>query len=645
MKFTGKININAVGVMRKLTYRENTEIFFLFEIFLNIFFLFHEILHFILVTGFNKYNIMSDNKVAVSKDYVDDSVTFDSFNLDPRLLQAINKLGFEHPTLIQSQSLRLSLQEKKDIIAKASTGSGKTAAYCIPILQSILVDNESNSNSTNEIQSVVLVPTKELAQQVSSFFKELTMYCGKVSRSVNLNEIVNDQLLSSILNEKPEILVSTPSRLLSIIEANSNVNLMNLKYLVIDEVDLMISYGYDEDLDKLTHYLNLKQHMQVFMMSATLNEDINGLKEKFCNKPAILKLQDLDNQNRRLLQYYIKTNEYDKFLLIYVILKLNLIRGKILVFVNNLDRGYKLKLFLQNFGIRSCILNSELPINSRLHILEEFNKNVYNLLIATDESNEYDEEDGENEENNDNIEELDTESTSETINNTKANAKKSKKNNSNKEYGVTRGVDFKNVACVINFDLPTSSKAYIHRVGRTARGGKNGMALSFVVMKNEWGKHKPSSLPSARKDERVFAKIERTQTKLGYEMSPYQFDNKQLDNFRYRMDDSFRSITQTAVREARLKEIKMELMTSEKLKRHFEENPQDLATLRHDKALSKIRADVNLKRVPDYLLPPGARQDVTKTGFVPFSKNKKRSQGKRRTGVKKKVDVLKRHRK
>jgi ATP-dependent RNA helicase DDX56/DBP9 len=591
---------------------------------------------------------MSEGKVSVSKDYVDDAVTFESFNLDPRLIQAINKLGFEHPTLIQSQSIKLSLQEKKDIIAKASTGSGKTAAYCIPIIQSILleteteIETETETNSgKNEIQSVILVPTKELAKQVTTFLKELTIYCGKIVKTINLNEIVNDQLLTSVLNEKPEILVSTPSRLLTIMEENSNINLMELKYLVIDEVDLILSYGYDEDLEKLTNYLNLKQRMQVFMMSATLNEDINELKQKFCNKPAILKLQDIDNQNKRLLQYYIKTNEYDKFLLIYVILKLNLIKGKILVFVNNLDRGYKLKLFLQNFGIRSCILNSELPINSRLHILEEFNKNVYNLLIATDESNEYDDEENNNTNNNNNNEEEE-----EGENNSNENRKNKKNKKAAKEYGVTRGVDFKNVACVLNFDLPSSSKAYIHRVGRTARGGKSGMSLSFVVLKKEWGKHKASSLLSARKDEKILDKIERTQKKLGYTIEPYQFNENQLDNFRYRMEDSFRSITQTAIREARLKEIKMELMTSDKLKRHFEENPQDLATLRHDKALSKVRSDVNLKRVPDYLLPAGARQDVKKLGFVPFTKNnKRRPQGKRRTGGKKKVDVLKKHRK
>lgn len=551
--------------------------------------------------------------VAVTRDYVDDEKTFEDFNLDPRLIQAINRLGFEHPTLIQSQAIRLSLEEKKDIIAKANTGSGKTGAYCIPIVQSILTDTQK-SNAT---KSVVLVPTKELANQVTSFLNDLIIYCGREIRCMNLNDQVSDRLLKSILNEKPEILISTPARLITILE-NQKINLMDLKYLVIDEVDLMLGYGYNEDLDKLTNYLNLKQSMQIFMMSATLSDELNELKAKFCNKPVVLKLQDVDNQAKRLNQYYIKMNELDKFLYIYVILKLNLLKGKIIIFVNDLDRGYKLKLFLNNFGIRTCILNSELPINSRLHIVDEFNKNVYNLLIATDESNEYDEE-ADNED------------------------KPSKGKKKDNDYSVSRGVDFKNVACVLNFDLPTSSKAYVHRVGRTARGGKSGIALSFVVLKSEFGKHKWSSCPTARKDEKVLARVEKMQKKLGYSIEPYQLDTKQLDNFRYRMEDSFRSVTKTAVREARLKEIKLELMQSEKLKRHFEENPQDLISLRHDRDLSRVRTDSHLKHVPDYLLPPGARSDPKKLGFVPFAKGKKKRQAKK--GGVRKSNPLKKFRK
>ncbi len=562
--------------------------------------------------------------VQVAKDYVDEDISFESLHLDPRLIQAINKLGYEHPTLVQTQSIKLSLEDKKDIIARASTGSGKTAAYCIPIIQSILADKEGSGSSEHHTKAIILVPTKELSKQVCDFLNDLCVYCSKEVRFLNTTEALGDDLLNSLVDEHPEIIVSTPSKLVSIFEAHKNLTFDDLKYFVIDEVDLVVSYGYNDDLEKLSdQYLNMKQGVQVFMMSATLNEDVDALKKRFCTKPAVLRLQDVGDESKDLKQYYIKTGELDKFLLIYVILKLNLIRGKILIFVNDLDRGYRLKLYLQNFGIRSCMLNSELPLNSRLHIVDQFNKNVYHLLIATDESNEHDSDDKEG----------------------KKDAKKSNK----AEYGVSRGVDFKNVACVLNFDLPTSSRAYIHRVGRTARAGKSGISLSFVVDAKEWGKHRASSLPTARKDEKVMERIKRAQAKLGYELEPYQFDKKQLDNFRYRMEDSFRSVTRAAIREARLREIKMELITSEKLKRHFEENPEDLATLRHDKAVSKVRSDQNLKDVPDYLLPKVARKNPSQVGFVPFnSSNKRRNRkgGRKGKGWKKrKVDPLKKFRK
>ncbi|KAG7816282.1 hypothetical protein KL928_004838 [Ogataea angusta] len=532
--------------------------------------------------------------VSVAQDYVDEGVSFDSFDLDARLIQAINKLGFEHPTLIQTQTIKLSLEERKDIIARASTGSGKTAAYCIPIVQSIL----ASGSDSEGVKALVLVPTKELSKQVAEFLGQLTVFCGRYARVLNLNDNVSDQVQLQLLTEGREIYVSTPAKLISVLEKNKSVQLTNLRFLVIDEVDLIVSYGYKDDLDKLGEYLSMKTNTQTFLMSATLNEEVTELKTKFCNKPAVLKLEDVDSDKKKLVQYYIKTSELDKFLLIYVILKLGLIKGKILLFVNELDRGYKLKLFLQNFGIKSCLLNSELPVNSRLHIVEEFNKNVYNLLIATDESNQ---------------------------------------EGQSNDFGVSRGVDFRNVACVLNFDLPVSSKTYVHRIGRTARGGKSGMALSFVVAAKEWGKHKASSLASAKKDEKVLARIERSQSKLGYELKPYQFNMKQVEAFRYRMEDSFRSVTRAAVRDARLREIKQELMASEKLKRHFEENPQDLVTLRHDKDLASVRADAHLKRVPSYLLPEGARPEEKKVGFVPFNKVRK-GRGKKRG---KKVDVLK----
>ncbi|SCW00616.1 LAFE_0C08130g1_1 [Lachancea fermentati] len=568
---------------------------------------------------------MSSDQIA-SAAYIDDAVTFESFQLDSRLLQSIKNNGFINPTLIQSSAIPLALQEKRDIIAKASTGSGKTLAYLIPVVQTILeykkaLSSDSKFGQTSTL-GIILVPTRELAQQVFTVLEKLILFCSKDVHCLNLSSNLSDSVLNSLLLEGPEIIISTPAKLLNVLDTKVNsLSLEELKFLVIDEVDLVLTFGYQEDLMKIARYLPLKKNLQTFLMSATLNDDIQDLKQQFCRSPAILKLNEdeINKDQTKLVQYYVKVSEFDKFLLCYVIFKLGLIKGKTLIFVNDIDRGYRLKLVLEQFGIKSCILNSELPANSRQHIVEEFNKNVYQLLIATDDTEYIKEEDEEEEDDDQGNVPAEAEATnSEAEIKGKKEKKKRTQIKKDKEYGVSRGVDFKNVACVLNFDLPTTAKSYVHRIGRTARAGKSGTAISFVVPLKEFGKHKPSMCRTAKKDEKILSRIIKQQSKLGFEIQPYSFDVKQIEGFRYRMEDGFRAVTQVAVREARVKELKQELLTSDKLKRHFEENPQDLQSLRHDKELHPARVQQHLKRVPDYLLPEAARQDKKKIGFIPF---------------------------
>lgn len=321
-----------------------------------------------------------------------------------------------------------------------------------------------------------------------------------------------------------------------------------------------------------------------------------------------------------MLTGFCKTRcgEDEKFLLVYVIFKLKLIKGKCIIFVGDIDRCYRLKLFLEQFGIRSCVLNSELPFNSRLHIVNEFNKNVYEIIIATDENEvmpDVDDKAADSSEVNEIPENPDTgtEATVEVSRSaTKQLAtKKHRRAYRDKEYGVSRGIDFQNVACVLNFDLPTSSRSYTHRIGRTARAGKSGMALSFVVPTVLFQKHKPTSTKSCENDEKVLAKVIRHQRKRGKEVQPYSFDMKQVEAFRYRMDDALRAVTRVAIREARTREIRQELLASEKLKRHFEENPADLVHLRHDSELRVARIQPHLKHVPDYLLPMAGKSAIS----------------------------------
>jgi ATP-dependent RNA helicase DDX56/DBP9 len=530
-----------------------------------------------------------------------DAETFESLGLDSRLLQAINQAGVTEPTPIQHAAIPLALKERKDIVARAKTGSGKTAAYLIPIIQRLL-----NSNS-NGNRALVLVPTRELADQVSKVIGQLTLFAGKVVSWVNIAQSVGDQVQASLLADTPNMVVATPARALAHIQAD-RIDTNKLEFLVLDEADLLASYGYDDDLQKLSERLQ-GRGVQTFLMSATLSDETETVKSLFCHQAAVLKLADTASADQ-LLQYYVRCSEQDKFLLAYVIFKLSLIKGKTIIFVNDVDRGYRLKLFFEQFGIKSTVLNAELPVASRLHIVQEFNKGIYQLLIATDESTETPDEGAEEEDSRpDDTESLPADKSE------KAKQKKRKRSRDN-EYGVSRGVDFQGVSCVLNFDLPTTSRAYTHRIGRTARGRKSGMALSFVVPQEQHGKHKATTIATTKRDEKVLARVMKAQAKVDNELKPYVFDMKQVEAFRYRMEDALRAVTRVAIREARVKEIRQELLASEKLKRHFEENPEDMANLRHDKELHAARTQTHLKRVPEYLLPKSGQSSTVETGFV-----------------------------
>ncbi|KAF8455342.1 P-loop containing nucleoside triphosphate hydrolase protein [Terfezia claveryi] len=599
---------------------------------------------------------------------LDQETTFASLGLDTRLLQGIAKLGFAHPTAVQAKAIPLAL-EGKDILARAKTGSGKTAAYLLPVLQSILKRKEGGESGGEDGEvkgpsALVLVPTKELADQVCKAVEKLSAYCGKVVRAVNLAQNVSEQVQQSLLAESPDIVISTPSRALAHASPPNQSLTHNLTHLVIDEADLVLSYGYESDL--LSVSKSFPKGLQTFLASATLTSEVETLKKLFCRSPVILRVHDAEDSasdpNGGLKQYVVRCAEDEKFLLLYVIYKLRLIKGKSILFVGDIDRCYRVRLFLEQFGIRACVLNSELPVNSRLHIVQEFNKNVYDIIIATDENEvlgeEPDDEDEETTTNKTEVEvevkdaECDTEmpdaptappSKKQKTNKTKKQPRKADKpkRKRDKEFGVSRGIDFHNVSCVLNFDLPTTSRSYTHRIGRTARAGKAGMALSFVVPAEHFGKHKPTSFPGCKDDEKALRRIQRHQRKraglppvkkpskedaevdrdlegipqnapLAADdiIKPYIFDMTQANAFRYRMTDALRAVTKLKIREARLNELRSELVKSEKLKRWFEENPGELKALRHDVggAAGGVRMMPHLKHVPDYLLP--------KTGVV-----------------------------
>ena len=243
-----------------------------------------------------------------------------------------------------------------------------------------------------------------------------------------------------MLATPPELVVGTPSRLLAQCEAGQLELKTSVKLLVIDEADLVFSYGYEEDLVALLGHLP-KIH-QTMLMSATLGSEVEALRKLVLRRPVVLRLEESDlPEGDQLAQHTIHLRAEDRYLVTYALLKLRLLRGKTIMFLRDIGDCYRLKLFLEHFSINSCVLNSELPLQSRRHIVAQFNKGVYDYVIASDEG----------------------------LKGTLARPKRSGgKKRKDDEYGVSRGVDFEGVANVLNFDFPDSVDAYIHRVGRSA---------------------------------------------------------------------------------------------------------------------------------------------------------------------------------
>ncbi|NP_001084622.1 DEAD-box helicase 56 L homeolog [Xenopus laevis] len=499
------------------------------------------------------------------------ALQFHELGLDDRLLKSIADLGWAKPTLIQEKAIPLAL-EGKDLLARARTGSGKTASYSIPIIQNLL--QAKMMVSEQAIRVIILVPTKELGQQVQQMIRQLTVYCARDIKVADISGQADISAQRPILMEKPDIVVGTPSRVLTHITQQTICVRDTLQALVIDEADLIFSFGFEEDLKNLL--CQLPKIFQSFLMSATFSEDVQALKELVLHNPVTLKLEESQlPDSSQLTQYHIQCEEEDKFLLLYTLLKLSLVRGKTIIFVNEVDRSYRLKLFLEQFSIPACVLNSELPIHSRCHIISQFNQGFYDYIIATDEQSLADP----------------------SVKGRRGEGKKKGgrgQKGQDKEYGVSRGIDFQNVSTVLNFDFPQSVDSYIHRAGRTARANNPGVALTFVAH---------TELP-------LLAGVEEA---LGggvpdeYVLKPYRFCMEEVEGFRYRCRDAMRSVTKQAIKEARLKEIKEELLNSEKLKTYFEDNPRDFQLLRHDKPLHPAIVKPHLKNVPDYLIPPTLR--------------------------------------
>lgn len=536
---------------------------------------------------------------------------FSELALDPRLERAIERVGWRKPSPVQSTVIPAALAAR-DLLVSAPTGSGKTGSFAIPIVQHICRTKRKAAGP----RAVVLVPTRELVYQAVAVFKLLCKYVeevfveavvkkGNKRERLGVGKIVkgNDTVeISSVA----DIVVGTPAAIAKATEGAKSKVLSEVDCVVVDEADLVLSYGYTKDTETVLE--RIPRTAQAMLLSATLEaEGMEGFKKIVLRRPLTIKITsdgDMEDDNLAGAAHYVARlkNHKDRYLVAYAMLRLNVICGKVLIFVNHINAAFRLKLFLDQFKVKSAILNSELPANSRIHCVQQFNAGVFDILIATDESR------NDSKRNDSGKKKQDKK---------KFETKKRKRIDKDEEFGLSRGVDFRDVAAVFNFDVPETSASYTHRAGRTARAGKSGTVLTLIC---------------TDKEEKAVVDMGRN---AGIHIGPLAFRMDQIEAFRYRVEDCLRMVTDAAVTSARMADIKREVVNSEQLQEYFEDNPRDLDALQHNLSLAK-NVPEHLAHIPSYLLPPALRGTVsTNPGGPKFRKKRKRGSvrvGKQKNG-------------
>ena len=245
------------------------------------------------------------------------------FGLDVRLVKALSKLGYIYPTLVQAKCIPIVLQGR-DALVRARTGSGKTIAFGLPLLHKLLLEKSRGAESEERrIRSIIMAPTKELCKQIEKHLLQIMYYCKDVISVCSLSDD-NTSVQTYRLKNKPDIIVSTPAKVVQHL-SKGNIDLNYVKTLIIDEADLILSFGYTEDVQLVTSFMPVYQGI---LMSATLSPDLDKFKRVMLKSPAVLKLEE-EEENRgigHLLQFYLQSTERDKFLILFVFLKLGLLQ-------------------------------------------------------------------------------------------------------------------------------------------------------------------------------------------------------------------------------------------------------------------------------------------------------------------------------
>jgi ATP-dependent RNA helicase RhlE len=355
--------------------------------------------------------------------------SFSNLSLAEPLARAVAEMGYETMTPIQEQAIPVVLQGR-DVMGAAQTGTGKTAAFALPLLQRMMKhENPSTSPARHPVRALVLLPTRELAVQVAQQVELYAKYTNLRSTVVFGGMDMKPQ--TAELKKGVEVLVATPGRLLDHIEAKNAV-LNQVEYVVLDEADRMLDIGFLPDLQRILSYLP-KQRITL-LFSATFSPEIKRLASSYLQDPVTIEVARSNATASTVEQHFYAVSADDKRRALHQILKARGIK-QAFVFVNSKLGCARLARSLEREGLKTTALHGDKSQDERLKALDAFKKGEVDLLVCTDVA--------------------------------------------------ARGLDIKDVPAVFNFDVPFNAEDYVHRIGRTGRAGASGLAVSFAASSDQ----------------------------------------------------------------------------------------------------------------------------------------------------------------
>ena len=345
-------------------------------------------------------------------------ISFRSLGVKEAICEAIDGLGWTTPSEIQAQSIPEAL-EGRDVIGLAETGSGKTGAFAIPILHALL-------DNPQRIFALVLAPTRELAFQINEVFEALGAAISL--RTVCVVGGIDMMTQAIALAKKPHIIVGTPGRVVDHLQNTKGFTLRTLKYFVLDEADRMLSMDFEEEINQILAVIPRERH--TFLFSATMTSKVAKLQKASLTDPVKVEVSNKFQVPKQLVQQYLFIPA--KWKDCYLAYVLDEFKGQsAIIFVATCNNAIRVALLLRNLGFGAVCLHGQLSQPKRLGALNKFKSGKRNILVATDVA--------------------------------------------------SRGLDIPNVDLVLNFDIPSHGKDYVHRVGRTARAGRSGRSVAFVT--------------------------------------------------------------------------------------------------------------------------------------------------------------------